>query len=229
MQDPKEILLENQWFDEYGQRPYDEKKYKCEHGYVIEEEICNVPGFRDHDRWTDCPICQKKLGARPLTVNRSVRIYRLKNYCATYMKDGYQLKGDNAYLFVGFNEHMDCMSAVTAVYAPEPTEEETAISEENDLELGTWSVHYMDSLLDKCFFVCYTDDVKKCAFTFDIPEINGDSMEVNCCRTTADIVCEGKFEDADFSHLFESMYVTEETVNNLRRGMLEKYTFKVKE
>lgn len=226
MQDPKEIDLENQWFDEYGQRPYDETKSKCKHGYIIEEEICNIPGFREHDRWTDCPICQKKLGARPLTVNKSVKIYRLKNYCATYTKNGYQLKGDNAYLFVGFNEHMDCISAVTAVYAPEPTEEEIEECKAKGTELGTWSVHYMDSLLDKCFFICCTDDVKKCAFTLDVAE---EIDKISFCRIKADIVCEGEFENADFSHLFESMYVTEETVNNLRRGMLEKYTFKVKE
>lgn len=226
MQDPKEIDLENQWFDEYGQRPYDETKSKCEHGYIIEEEICNIPGFREHDRWTDCPICQKKLGARPLTVNKSVKIYRLKNYCATYMKNGYQLKGDNAYLFVGFNEHMDCISAVTAVYAPEPTEEEIEECKAKGTELGTWSVHYMDSLLDKCFFICYTDDVKKCAFTLDVAE---EIDKISSCRIKADIVYEGEFENVDFSHLFVSMYVIEETVNNLRRGMLEKYTFKVKE
>ena len=64
------------------------------------------------------------------------RVFRLKNYIATY-DDGYEIKSDVAYMFLGDGSD-GCKAAITVVHDPEDIPEYEGMVED-------WSVHYIDS------------------------------------------------------------------------------------
>ena len=55
-----DILIEQEQCDTYGYLAYESWTETCPHGYEVEHERCNIPGFRDHDVFTKCPICNGK-------------------------------------------------------------------------------------------------------------------------------------------------------------------------
>lgn len=53
----KDMLIEAEQCEMYGCLAEESWTEMCPHGYEIEHERCNIPGFRSHDMWTKCPIC----------------------------------------------------------------------------------------------------------------------------------------------------------------------------
>lgn len=52
-----DLLIEQEECDRYGGPAEERWTETCPHGYTVEHERCNIPGFRSHDVWTDCPEC----------------------------------------------------------------------------------------------------------------------------------------------------------------------------
>ena len=55
-----EMLAESEQYEELGCSAYEFKEEICPHGHKIKHHMCNIPGYREHDTSTDCPICGKK-------------------------------------------------------------------------------------------------------------------------------------------------------------------------
>lgn len=55
-----EVLTESEQYEEFGRLAYEFTEETCPHGHKINHYVCNIPGYREHETSTDCPICSKK-------------------------------------------------------------------------------------------------------------------------------------------------------------------------
>lgn len=101
------------------------------------------------------------------------RVFRLKNYIATY-SDGYEVESDVAYMFLGDGSD-GCKVAITAAYNPQGPEYK-------DLMMD-WSVQYIDS---DDYFDVHDDFVE-----FNFTGSNPITKEIFDCIIYAEIESEG--------------------------------------